>query len=308
MELEQLRHFLKVADLGNFTRAAPAVGLSQPALSRSIARLEEELGQPVFERQARQVTLTDAGRSLHARAQQIVALADDARAEICDDGRTGRVRVGAIPTIAPFFLPRFLRDFRRGFPRATVVVEEQTTDRLLHGLADGAIDLALLVRPVEAKYLRVEDLFEEELLLVLSPDHPLCRKRRVSLADIEPLPFVLLNEAHCLTDNVLNFCRHHAIHPVSVEHTSQLATVQELVALNHGVSMIPAMARDLDASDRRVYRSLSGTRPTRHVVMAWNPYRFQSHLLEGFRLRLQHHVRKRRPRRSGHAGPRPPEE
>src|SRR5215471_17152727 len=108
MELEQLRQFMKVAEFGNFTRAAEAVGLSQPALSRSIGRLEEELGQPVFERQTRQVTLTDAGKSLHARAQQIVSLAEDAKSEISDDGQTGRIRVGAIPTIAPFFLPCFL--------------------------------------------------------------------------------------------------------------------------------------------------------------------------------------------------------
>jgi LysR family hydrogen peroxide-inducible transcriptional activator len=294
MELEQLRQFLKVAELGNFTRAAAVLALSQPALSRSIARLEQELGQPVFERQTRQVTLTDAGRLLHARAQQILALADDVKAEICDDGRTGRIRVGAIPTIAPFFLPPLLREFHRGFPRATVIVEEETTGNLLHRLSEGGIDLALLVRPVEARYLQIDDLFEEPLLLVMSADHPLCAKKQVRLADIESLPFVLLNEAHCLTDNVLSFCRHHAVHPVSVEHTSQLATVQELVALNHGVSLIPKMARDLDESDRRIYRSLVGSRPTRRIVMAWNPYRFQSRLLEAFRRLLKHGVKRPR--------------
>jgi LysR family hydrogen peroxide-inducible transcriptional activator len=298
VDLEQLRQFLKVAELGNFTRAAEVVGLSQPALSRAIARLEEELGQPVFERQTRHVTLTDAGRSLFARAQQILALADDVKAEICDDGQTGRIRVGAIPTIAPFFLPPFLQDFRRDFPRAVVIVEEEVTGNLLPKLADGAIDLALLVRPVEAKYLQVENLFEEELLLVMSPDHPLCNKKQVRLADIESLPFVLLNEAHCLTHNVQNFCRHHAVQPVSVEHTSQLATVQELVALNHGISMIPAMARVLDDSDRRLYRSLHGTKPTRQIVMAWNPYRFQSRLLEAFRQRLKHYSPRHRRGRS----------
>jgi LysR family hydrogen peroxide-inducible transcriptional activator len=287
MEFEQLRQFLKVAELGNFTRAAEAVGLSQPALSRSIARLEDELGQPVFERQTRKVTLTDAGRSLYIRAQQIVALAVDAKLEICDDGQTGRIRMGVIPTIAPFFLPQFLRDFRREFPRSTVIVEEETTGNLLHKLADGVIDLALVVRPVDVKYLKIEDLFEEELLLVVAPDHPLRGKKRVRLADIESLPFVLLNEAHCLTDNVLNFCHSHAVHPVSIEHTSQLATVQELVSLDHGISMIPAMARALDTSDRRVYRSLHGAKPVRHIVMAWNPYRFQSRLLEAFRQRLK---------------------
>jgi LysR family hydrogen peroxide-inducible transcriptional activator len=286
VELDQLRHFLKVAELGSFTRAAEVIGLSQPALSRSIARLEEELGQPLFARQTRRVSLTDAGRSLHPRAQQIVALSDDAKAEIGDDGQTGRIRVGAIPTIAPFFLPPLLRDFRREFPKATLIVEEETTGTLLHKLADGVVDVALLARPIDGKYLRIDDLFDEELLLVMAPENPLCRRKRVRLADIESLPFVLLNEAHCLTDNILNFCRNHAMNPVSIEHTSQLATVQELVSLNHGISLIPAMARELDETERRVYRSLDGTKPTRRLVMAWNPYRFQSRLLESFRRRV----------------------
>lgn len=294
MELDQLRYFLKVAELGNFTRAAEAAGLSQPALSRSIARLEQELGQPVFERQTRQATLSDAGRILLDRARNILALVDDAKAQIRDDGRTGRVRVAAIPTIAPFLLPGFLRVFGRAFPEASVVVREDTTDDVLKRLSDGEVDVAVLARPVKAKHLKVEDLFEEELLLVMSADHPLRSKKLPRMADIESLPFVLLGEAHCLTDNILGFCRKNEVHPVSVERTSQLAMVQELVALNHGVSMIPAMARALDASDRRVYRSMAGIKPTRKVVMVWNPYRFQSRLLVAFKERLRIHSGKGR--------------
>jgi len=101
MEFDQLRYFLRVAELANFTRAAEKLGISQPALSRSIQRLEGELGQPVFERRGRSLSLTEAGTLLQGRAQQILSLLDDTKAEICDDGQSGRVRVGAIPTIAP---------------------------------------------------------------------------------------------------------------------------------------------------------------------------------------------------------------
>ncbi len=291
MELDQLRHFVKVAELGNFTRAAESLGLSQPALSRSIARLEEELGQPVLERQTRVTVLSDSGRLLLERARRILSLVEDAKAEIRDDGRSGRVRVAAIPTIAPFLLPRFLGTFSQDYPEAVVVVHEDATAGLLKKLADGEVDVAVLARPVKTKQLRFEDLFEEELLLVMSADHPLSARKRPRMADIESLPFVLLGEAHCLTENILGFCRKSAIHPVSVERTSQLATVQELVALNHGVSMVPAMARVLDQSHRRVYRSMAGTRPTRKIVMAWNPYRFQSRLIEAFKQRLRMHAR-----------------
>lgn len=282
MEIDQLRHFLKVAELGNFTRAAEAVGLSQPALSRSIQRLEEELGQPVLDRQTRLVTLTEAGKLLAERSRKIVALVEDTRAEITDDGKTGHVRVAAIPTIAPFFLPGLLKEFRTDYPGATVVVREDTTDRLLHLLADGEIDAAVLARPIDMKYLKVEDLFEEELQVVLGADHPLACKKNLRLDEIENLPFVLLGEAHCLTDNIVSFCRQKAFHPLSVERTSQLATVQELVALGHGISMVPAMARVLDHSTRRVYKPLSGQKPTRKVVLVTNPYRFQSRLVKAF--------------------------
>ncbi len=295
MDLDQLRHFLKVAELANFTRAAEVVGLSQPALSRSIARLEEELGQPVLDRQTRQVVLTEAGKLLAERARQILTLADDTRAQITDDGQTGQVRVASIPTIAPYFLPSLLTQFRRACPRANVLVREDTTDKLLHMLADGEIDLAIMARPIDMKYLQVDDLFEEELLVVLPAGHDLAGKKFIRADQITGLPFVLLGEAHCLTDNIVSFCRQKSFHPVSVERTSQLATVQELVALDHGISMVPAMARALDDSPRRVYRSLAGTKPTRKIVAVTNPYRFQSRLNRAFRKTLDTHARSWQP-------------
>ena len=283
MEIEQLRQFLVVADFQNFTRAAESIGLSQPALSRSIQRLEDELGQPVFERQTRKVVLTDAGQLLQSRAHQILAIVEDTKAEISDDGESGRIRLGAIPTIAPYYLPELLQTFADARARATVTVQEDTTDNLLKRCTQGEIDLAIVALPITTKYLEVETLFEEELHLVVAPHHPLAGKKQVRLADIESLPFVLLDEAHCLSDNIRSFCRQRSFNPVSVERTSQLATVQELVSLDHGVSMVPSMAVDLDDSDRRVYRSIAGTRPMRTVAMVWNPYRFQSQLLENFK-------------------------
>lgn len=287
MDLDQLRYFLRVAERQNFTRAAEDLGISQPALSRSIQKLEEELGRPVFERKTRSVALTDAGTLLQSRAQQVLTILEDTKAEITDDGQSGRLRVGAIPTIAPYFLPEVLRQFSEEFPRATLIVQENTTDALLKSCTQGEIDLAILALPVPAKYLEVEQLFQEELLLVLPPDHPLVQKEKIRLRDVEPYPFVLLDEAHCLSDNIMSFCRERSFQPVAVERTSQLAMVQELVSLSHGVSMIPAMARQLDQSDRRIYRSFTGRKPTRTIAVAWNPYRFQSRLLKAFRACLR---------------------
>jgi LysR family hydrogen peroxide-inducible transcriptional activator len=287
MDFDQLRYFLQVAQRQNFTRAAEDLAISQPALSRSIQKLEEELGQPVFERKTRSVALTDAGILLQSRAQQVLTILEDTRAEITDDGQSGRVRVGAIPTVAPYFLPQVLRQFSQEHPKATLIVQENTTDALLKNCRQGEIDLAILALPLPAKYLDVEELFEEQLLLVLPPDHPLVQRKNIRLKDVEPYPFVLLDEAHCLSDNIVSFCQERSFQPVAVERTSQLAMVQELVSLSHGVSMIPEMARNCDQSDRRVYRSFTGKKPKRTVVVAWNPYRFQSRLLEAFRACLR---------------------
>jgi LysR family transcriptional regulator, hydrogen peroxide-inducible genes activator len=287
VELEQLRHFVKVADLGSFTRAAKEVFLSQPALSRSIGRLEAELGQPLFDRQTRKIALTDAGATLLDRARQVLAIVEDLKTQIRDDGKSGRIRLGAIPTIAPYFLPGLLKIFGKAFPHAQVIVQEDTTASLLTRISEGEIDLAILARPLETKYVEVEDLFAEELFVVLSAENPLAQKKRLQLCDLESEPFVLLAEAHCLTDNILSLCRQKSLHPVSIERTSQLMSVQELVSLNHGVSLIPAMARAVDSSDRRVYRSLGEPKPSRQIVMAWNPFRFQSKLVEAFKDHLR---------------------
>lgn len=282
MELSQLRYFLKAAELKNFTRAAEACFISQPALSQQILKLEEELKQPVFERQGRQVSLTPAGEVLRERAEQILTLVDDVRGRITDDGETGRVAVSAIPTIAPYLLPDVLRCFAERFPKSEIEVNEDVTEALIKRVQQGEVDVGLVALPVEARYLKIETLFEEELLLAMPAGHPLADRKRVTLTDLTGLPFVLLGEAHCLTGNVLSFCQRKAFQPVMTGRTSQLATVQELVALGHGVSLIPASAARLDASDRRTYRSLSGEKPTRTIALCWNSYRFQSRLLKAF--------------------------
>jgi LysR family hydrogen peroxide-inducible transcriptional activator len=286
VEIDQLRYFLKVAEMQNFTRAAEELLISQSALSRSITNLEKELGQTILERQTRQVVLTEGGKLLKIKAEQIVKLVQETTAEMTDDGQRGSVRVGTIPTIAPYFLPGCLKGFAETFPMAKIKVHEETTGKLLDRCHQGQIDVAILALPVTSQHLEVTPLFDEELLLVLPVGHPLEHKKKLTIAELKMNPFVLLDEAHCLSDNILALCRQKSFQPLTMEHTSQLATVQELVALGHGISMIPAMARRCDHSQQRVYRSLASPAPTRTIVMVTNPYRFSSKLMHSF----QQHV------------------
>ncbi|MBE2285870.1 MAG: LysR family transcriptional regulator [Prosthecobacter sp.] len=290
LNLQLLEQFVALARTKNFTRAAEELHLSQSALSRAIQKLEDQLGQPVFERKPREVVLTEIGELLLERAKHILQLMEHTFSELSEAGRRGRIRLGTIPTIAPYFLPGLLSSFAKKHPDIAVIVQEDTTESLIKRCNHGEIDLAILALPLLAKNLEVEPLFDEELLLVVPSGHPLASSKTVAIDAVEHFPFVMLNEAHCLTDNIASFCRRKAVQPVTVERTSQLATVQELVALDHGVSIVPAMARKIDTSVHRVYRSFSGEKPQRTVAMMWNSYRFQSKAVKS----LMEHLRRQK--------------
>lgn len=286
MDIEQLEHFLCLADLKNFTNAAKQQSVSQPAFSRSIQRLEQELRQPLFDRKPRTVDLTDAGEVFRQYAMQIVSLAKQAQAEVCDDGETGQIRIGAIPTIAPFFLPQLLHQFLSDFPKATVSVSEAPTEQLLRQIKNAELDIGILALPIETQHLEVEELFDEELCLVLPNRHPLLEQATITAQDVQPYSFILLDEEHCLADNIEMFCQRNEFHPIMVERVNQLIMVQELVSLSQGISMIPKMAMRIDDADTRVYRTIEHPTPKRTIVAVWNSFRYESKLAKHFREKL----------------------
>lgn len=290
-EIQQLEYFLAVARAKSFSRAAEELAISQPTLSRAVLKLEEAIGEPLFERKPREVTLTDLGELFFDRAERIVVQLDDLLLEISDAGQKGRIRVAVIPTIAPYLLPNLLDRFAKVYPNVSVVIQEDTTNNILTMCKHGEVDLAILALPINVKYMEVEVLFEEELLLVMPKGHRLEKKSKIKLTDVQQFPFLMLGQAHCLSENIESFCKQESIEPVSISRTSQLATVQELVALDHGISIVPEMARRLDKSDQRVYRHFSGSKPTRTVAMLTNPYRYESKWLKAFK----DHLRKLKP-------------
>ena len=264
MELQQLRYFSALARLGNFTRAAESCHVSQPTLSQQIAKLEQELGQSLFERGGRTTVLSEAGRAVLERVEHAIALLDEARESIQATSHTQRLIVAAIPTVAPYLLPKVLVNFRKQHPSAQLVVNESTTDECLAQLTAGQLDMAVLALPV------------------LPATHRLATKAQVRLKDLVDEPFISLHEAHCLTGQAMAFCARHAIAPLVTAQLHQIGTVLELVRLGQGVSLIPAMAADLDRDTGRVYRSISGERPTRTIGVAWSKLRFRSPLFADF--------------------------
>lgn len=284
MELHQLRYFVAVAEHGNFTRAAESCLVAQPSLSQQIIKLEKELGHPLFDRLGRSAKLTDAGRALYEQAVCVLSAVEDARRRVSDidAAGSGRLAVGAIPTIAPYLLPPILRDFRRMFPQAEIAVQEDLTEHTIKSCLSGDLDLGILALPVNHEHLHVEPLYREELLLAAAAQHPLARQKRVTLADIQGQPFVLLSETHCLGEQIVSFCRQEECSPSIRCRSAQLLTVQELVALRHGISLIPEMAAAADKTKRLKYRSLLGDKPSRTLAVIWHKQRFQTPLVREF--------------------------
>jgi len=270
MELHQLRYLVAVARTGNFSRAAAQCHVSQPSLSQQIQKLEDELGERLFDRLKTRARLTPAGEAVHERAVRILAEVEAARREAGESQALtrGSVAVGVLPTIAPYLLPRVLPGFRTAFPGLTTVLQEDTTAQLLGWLAACELDLAIVSLPVTDKRVETETLFSEELRLALPPQHPLVKRPVIRLADLEAERFILMKEGHCLGDQVLDFCHRRDFHPQVLCRSAQIETIRALVQAGLGVSLIPAMACQAGQPPQLVYRSLSPP-PRRAVVAVW---------------------------------------
>jgi len=275
MEMHQLRYFLAVAKTGNFSRAAEECHVAQPSLSQQILKLEDELGEPLFERLRSRAVLTVAGELLRKRAETILKEAEQARREVGDlNGEIrGKVTLGVIPTIAPYLLPSIARGFIKSHPRVELVMHEEITPRLLSSLESNELDLAIMSQPFGSSRIHMHQLFTEELLLVLPAGHPLLKKTRISLDDLAPEKFILMQEGHCLGDQALQFCREGGFHPQITCRSAQVETIQGLVQAGLGVSLIPAMARKTPCPRQLEYRSISGKKPTRSITLHWQANR-----------------------------------
>jgi LysR family hydrogen peroxide-inducible transcriptional activator len=268
MEMHQLRYFLAVAKTGSFSRAAEECHVAQPSLSQQILKLEDELGEKLFERLRRRTTLTGAGELFRHRAERIVREVDEARREVQDlQGELrGKIELGVLPTIAPYLLPRIVRAFTEKYPAVEVIVHEEVTSRILTALEGNELDLALMSPPLPESRVQLDELFTEELLLTMPTGHPLIRKRTVTLEDLAPEKFILMQEGHCLGEQALQFCRERGFHPQITCRSAQVETIQALVEAGLGISLVPEMARR-ETGRHLAYRSLTGKKPSRAIVM-----------------------------------------
>lgn len=277
MEMHQLKYFLAVAETGSFSRAAERCYVSQPSLSQQIIKLEQEIGQPLFDRAGRRVMLTQAGKTLLEHARTILMTVENATKQLksADEKTNVHLAVGVIPTIAPYILPKVIGSFLKNRPNVELVIQEDYTQRLITALCEGEIDVAIMALPISNDQLAVETLGTDDLLLALPRGHRLTKKRRVKTTDVRDERFVLISEMHCLGEQVASFCRQHEFQPSVVCRSAQISTVQALVALDQGISLLPAMARDSYKNSKLVYCEFGDDKPSRTIVAVYHRHRYR---------------------------------
>lgn len=242
MNLRDLEYVLRVAELNHFGRAAKACNVSQPTLSGQIRKLEDELGVQLFERGRGGARPTSAGRAVASQARIALRAAGEIKriAQAAQDPFAGEFRLGLIPTIAPYLIPRFVARLRDTLPDLSVIYREDITERLTRDLESGMIDAAILATPPESERLEAIPLYDEPFRLVFPDGHDLSELSHLKLADIGTDDMLLLTEGHCFRDQALAICDAPATEQ-SLRATS-LETLINLVAQGQGITLVPALA------------------------------------------------------------------
>ncbi|ODT08139.1 MAG: LysR family transcriptional regulator [Mesorhizobium sp. SCN 65-20] len=270
LTLKQLRYFEALARHSHFGRAADACAISQPAMSVQIKDLEENLGSELFERSARQVRLTSFGEEFAARVREILRSVDELEdvARAARQRLVGRLRIGVIPTVAPYLLPTIIGNLNRMHDGLDIHIRETQTQKLIHELGEGRLDTAIVALPVSEPSLTEVALFEENFVLVRPgedagkpvPNREMLREMRL----------LLLEEGHCFREQALSFCNLHSARPRELLDGSSLSTLVQMVGAGIGVTLIPEMAVPVETLSASVsVARFKSPQPSRTIGMIW---------------------------------------
>jgi LysR family transcriptional regulator, hydrogen peroxide-inducible genes activator len=274
--LRQLRYLAALARHRHFGKAAEECAVTQPALSMQIRELEKELGVDLVERRPGEVILTETGTEVARRAEHMLAAARD----LADFARhssgplTGQLRLGVIPTLAPYLLPQVLPALQRHYPALRVELRETPTRVLMDELSRGALDAVMLALPLNERDIESIRLFEDPFLLAVPASDPRPAAKRVSAHDIEHERLILLEEGHCLRDQALGYCagarRDAGVSGALGLGATSLTTVMQMVANGYGVTLVPRVAVDVEVRDERVkLLRFAAPEPGRTIGLAW---------------------------------------
>jgi LysR family hydrogen peroxide-inducible transcriptional activator len=270
MTLRQLRYFVALARHRHFGRAADACGVTQPALSMQIRELEREINANLVERRTDEIALTATGIEVAQRAERILAATRDL-ADFAGHREllAGPLKLGVIPTLAPYLLPKLLPHLQSAHRSLQLDLRETQTTPLVAELIAGELDCALLALPVEHVDIATVALFRDRFLLAVPANEPMPR-RPLTAEDVDRRRLILLEEGHCLRDQALAFCANKQRDSASSLGSTSLATVMQMVANGYGVTLVPEIASQTEIRDKRVsLKRFAAPEPGRTIGLAW---------------------------------------
>ena len=270
LTLKQLRYFTALARHRHFGRAAEACSVTQPALSVQIKDLEADLGTPLVERSSRDIHLTPTGQVFEERARDILRAVEDLGdlARVADGPLSGRLRLGMIPTIAPYLLPEVLKSLATGFPMLEVLPRETITETLLKDLKEHRLDAAIVALPVSEPQLQEVELFQEEFIMIRHQQE--AHKPAPAPDQLLKMRLLLLEEGHCFRDQALSFCNAGGVRSPDIMEGSSLSTLVRMVGAGLGMTLIPEMAVPFEVrSEKVVMTRFSEPAPHRTIGMIW---------------------------------------
>ena len=271
LSLQKLQYVVAIADTLGFRKAAELCHVSQPALSAQVRELEETLGVKLFERDRRRVLVTVAGADLVARARRVLREAGDfvEAAVRLGDPLAGPLRLGVIPTIAPYLLPEAVPAVMARFPKLRLLFREEKTEVLVETLASGKLDAAVLALEADIGELSHAVIAADPFVLAAPKNHPLARKRTIHAEDLEGETVLLLDDGHCLRGQALSYCSSARANEASFRATS-LSTLASMVSSGIGVTLLPQLSVPIE--NRRgqlAIRPFAAPQPSRTVALVW---------------------------------------
>jgi LysR family hydrogen peroxide-inducible transcriptional activator len=270
--LRQIQYIVAVAEMLSFRRAAELCNVSQPSLSAQIAEVEAALGVPLFERDRRGVLVTPAGREIIGRARRVLVDADDLvdAANRFVDPLAGTLRIGLIPTIGPYLLPRVVPALRKTYPRLMLVWIEDKTEVLVRAVSHGDLDAALLALEADVGDLEYDTITVDPFMLATPRGHKLSRgAASVTRNQLRGERILLLDDGHCFRDQVLEYCSSSNIEELGFRATS-LPTLAQMVSSGAGITLLPSIALPTETNRCPLsIRTFSRPEPFRTIVLGW---------------------------------------
>jgi LysR family transcriptional regulator, hydrogen peroxide-inducible genes activator len=273
LKLKDLRYLVAVADQRHFGRAAAQCFVSQPTLSAQLKKLEESLGLQLIERAPNNVTLTEAGVEIVARARRILEATDEVvtLAHSRREPLAGKLRVALLPTIGPYLLPHVAPAVRKALPRLQLRLYEYQTGPMLEKLHGGDLDVGILALPVALAGLESRELYREFFTVALPERHPLAARDSIRVADLKGETLLLLEEGHCLRDQALEVCSRVGVRDPQDFRATSLETLRQMVATGAGLTLLPELAGRGAYRNARgvVLRPFAKPVPQRHIGAVW---------------------------------------